>query len=93
MRPLRYTSSQYEKRLTVKVIVVSVCLDIFTKPQFIGITFAFYFHVKSPNIKKKNIVYFKTIVLYANKFVNVIILVIDFHRPKNINYHNVVSYF
>ena len=65
MRPLSYTSSQYEKRLTVKVIVVSVCLDIFTMPQFIGITFAFYFDIKSPNVKK-NIVYFKTIVLYAN---------------------------
>ena len=65
MRPLRYTSSQNEKRLTVKVIVMSVCLDIFTMPQFIGITFAFYFDVKNPTIKK-NIVYLKTIVLCTN---------------------------
>ena len=49
----------------MKVIAVSVCLDIFTMPQFIGIIFAFYFDIKSPNVKK-NIVYFKTIVLYAN---------------------------
>ena len=49
----------------MKVIAVSVCLDIFTMPQFIGIIFAFYFDIKSPNVKK-NIVYFKTKVLYAN---------------------------
>ena len=65
MRPLRYTSSQSEKRLTVKVIVIFVCLDIFTMSEFIGITFAFYFDVKDPTVKKK-IVYFKTIVLCAN---------------------------
>ena len=91
MRPFRHTLNQYEKRLTVKVIVIFICLVIFTMPQFIGIIFTFYFDVESPTIKR-NIVYWKAIILYSNSSLNAIILLIDFHRPKRIICCNVVSF-
>ena len=91
IRPFRHTLNQYEKRLTVKVIVIFICLVIFTMPQFIGIIFTFYFDVKNPSIKR-NIVYWKAIILYTNSAVNAIILLIDFRRPKRIICCSVVSY-
>ena len=91
MRPFRHTLNQYEKRLTVKIIVIFICLVIFTMPQFIGIIFTFYFDVKSPT-NKRNIVYWKAIILYANSSVNAIILLIDFHRSKKIICCSPVSY-
>ena len=91
MRPFRHTLNQYEKRLTVKVIVIFICLVIFTMPQFIGIIFTFYFDVESPTIKR-NIVYWKAIMLYSNSSLNAIILLIDFHRSKRIICCNVVSF-
>ena len=91
MRPFRHTLNQYEKRLTVKVIVIFICLVIFTMPQFIGIIFTFYFDVESPTIKR-NIVYWKAIILYSNSSLNAIILLIDFHRSKRIICCNVVSF-
>ena len=91
MRPFRHTLNQYEKRLTVKIIVIFICLVIFTMPQFVGIIFTFYVDVESPT-RKRNIVYWKTIILYTNSSVNAIILLIDFHRSKRIISSNAVGY-
>ena len=89
--PFRHTLNQKEKRVTVRVIVIFICMVIFTVPQFIGIIFTFYFEVKSPIIKR-NIVYWKAIILYTNSAVNAIILLTDFHRPKRKICSSVVSY-
>ena len=91
IRPYRHTLNQNENRLTVKVMVIFICLVVFTIPQFIGIIFTFYFDVKSPTVKR-NIVYWKEIILYTNSAVNAVILLIDFHRPNGIVCCNVVSY-
>ena len=91
IRPYRHTLNQNENKLTVKVIVIFICLAVFTIPQFIGIIFTFYFDVKSPT-NKRNIVYWKAIILYANSSVNAIILLIDFHRSKKIICCSPVSY-
>ena len=91
IRPFRHTLNQYEKRLTVKVIVIFICLVIFTMPQFIGVIFTFYFDVKSPT-NKRNIVYWNAIILYTNSSVNAVILLIDFHRSKRIIRCSAVSY-
>ena len=91
IRPFRHTLNQNENRLTAKVIVIFISLVIFTVPQFIGIIFTFYFDVKSPTIKR-NIIYWKALILYTNSAVNAIILLIDFHRPKTIICCNNVSY-
>ena len=77
----KHTANQNEKRLTKKVIVIFICLVIFTIPQFVGAIITFYLDVSNVAIKR-NIVYWITIVLYSNSAANAIILLINFQGPN-----------
>ena len=61
----KHTANQNEKRLTKKVIVIFICLVIFTIPQFVGVIRTFYLDVNSAAINR-NIAYWNTIVIYSN---------------------------
>lgn len=77
----KHTANQNEKRLTKTVIVIFICLVIFTIPQFLGVIVTFYLDVSNATTKR-NIVYWNAIVLYSNSAANAIILLINFQGPN-----------
>ena len=77
----KHTANQNEKRLTKTVIVIFMCLVIFTIPHFVGVILAFYFDV-SNTATMRNIVYWSGIALYSNLAANAIILLINFQGPN-----------
>ena len=77
----KHTANQNEKRLTKTVIVIFMCLVIFTIPHFVGVILAFYFDVSNA-ATMRNIVYWSGIALYSNSAANAIILLINFQGPN-----------
>ena len=77
----KHTANKNEKRLTKTVMVIFICLVIFTIPQFVGVILTFYLDVSNATTKR-NIVYWNAIVLYSNSAANAIILLINFQRPN-----------